>query len=124
MNSTNLKKFSEQLHSLRIKKELSLREVCKLTDYDSSNWSKVERGLISPPADRKVLTKWAVALGLTATEEIERFIDDANIAQGIIPEDILAGNMVDHLPAFFRTIRNRKTTKEEIDKLIELLRKS
>lgn len=124
MNSTNLKKFSEQLHSLRIKKELSLREVCKLVNYDSSNWSKIERGLISPPTEKKVLTKWAMILGLTATKEIEEFIDNANVAQGIIPEDILAGDMVEHLPAFFRTIRNKKISKDEIDQLIDLLRRS
>lgn len=121
---SQLKIFGEELNALRIKKGYSLREICKIADYDSSNWSKVERGLISPPSDRKILTAWATILGLTSKDEVERFIDAANIAQGIIPEDILAGNMVEHLPAFFRTVRNKNISKADIDKLIELLRKS
>lgn len=124
MNSTNLKKFGKLLNNLRVKKELSLREVCKLTNYDSSNWSKIERGVLSPPSDKVVLTKWAKILGLKTSQEIASFIDDANIAQGIIPQDILSGNMVELLPAFFRTMRNKKPAKEEIDNLIELLRNS
>lgn len=124
MKSTNLKKFGKLLNSLREQKQLSLRAACKLTNYDSSNWSKIERGVLSPPADKNVLIKWAKALGLKTKEEIESFIDNANIAQGIIPQDILSGNKAENLPAFFRTLRNKKPTKAEIDKLIELLRNS
>lgn len=114
------------LKELRIEKNLSLREVCKLTGYDPSNWSKIERGVISPPNDEKVLKKWAQILGLKQSEKSYRaFIDDAMVAQGIIPQDILAQpNAVKYLPAFFRTLRNEKPTKEEIDRLIELIRNS
>lgn len=80
--------------------------------------------MIAPPSDTNVLMEWAKVLGLTKEEEIREFVDNANIAQGIIPEDILAGNMVEHLPAFFRTIRNKKVNKDEIDQLIDLLRRS
>jgi hypothetical protein len=31
---------------------------------------------------------------------------------------------VDHLAAFVRTLRNKKPTKEEIDKLIEFIKKA
>lgn len=118
----NLQKFGQTLKDLRIKKELSLRDVCKETGYDPSNWSKIERGIISPPADEKTLTKWAQTLGLNIKQTNE-FIDEAKIAQGIIPEDILSQpNAVKYLPAFFRTLRNEKPTKQEIDKLIELIR--
>jgi hypothetical protein len=27
-------------------------------DYDPSNWSKIERGLISPPSGKEILKKW------------------------------------------------------------------
>jgi transcriptional regulator with XRE-family HTH domain len=110
------------LKELRISKELSLREICKETGYDASNWSKIERGLISPPADEKTLTKWAKVLGL-GPKKLREFIDEAKVSQGIIPQDILAQpNAVKCLPAFFRTLRNEKPTKEEIDRLIELIR--
>ena len=50
------------------------------------------------------------------------FMDEARIAQGIIPEDILLQkNAVKYLPAFFRTLRNKKPTKKEIDNLIKLI---
>ena len=122
----NLKKFGQHLKNVRISKNLSLREVCKKVNYDPSNWSKIERGVIAPPSDKKVLSKWASSLGLKpGSKERQEFIDEAQIAQGIIPHDILAGkNAVNYLPAVFRTLRNEKPTKEEIDRLIELIRKS
>lgn len=122
----NLQKFGKMLKELRIAKELSLREVCKLTDnYDPSNWSKIERGKISPPSNRKMLLKWAKVLGVKKSEEIQQFIDQAIVAQGIIPSDILSQkNIVNLMPAFFRTLRSKKPTKEEIDRLIEIIRNS
>lgn len=120
----NLLKFGKMLKEFRIKKELSLRDIYKETGYDPSNWSKIERGLISPPSDEKILIKWAKALKLSR-EKIREFIDQAKIAQGIIPQDILSQpNAAKSLPAFFRTLRNEKPTKEEIDQLIDLIRKS
>lgn len=118
----NLQKFGSLLKELRIKKGLSLRDVCKETGYDPSNWSKIERGIISPPAEEKILTKWAMVLDL-GQKKLREFIDEAKVAQGIIPDDILSQpNAVKCLPAFFRTLRNEKPTKEEIDRLIELIR--
>ncbi|MBU2544942.1 helix-turn-helix transcriptional regulator [Patescibacteria group bacterium] len=123
--SKNLQKFGKKLKDLRIKKELSLREICRLTKYDPSNWSKIERGKMSPPSDAKTLQKWAEVLGINKSSELQEFVDQAIVAQGIIPQDILSKNdAVDYLPAFFRTLRSKKSTKEEIDKLIELIRKA
>lgn len=118
-----LKKFGKVLKDLRVAKELTLRQICKLTNYDPSNWSKIERGKISPPSDEKILRRWAIILGLKHKNKIGEFIDRAKVAQGIIPKDILSQkNAVKYLPAFFRTLRNKKPTKEEIDRLIELIR--
>lgn len=120
----NLKKFGKILKELRIEKKFSLREICKLTNYDPSNWSKIERGVISPPSEEKTLRKWARILGLSQkSKEFQEFIDRARIAQGIIPRDILSRkDAVKCMPAFFRTLRNEKPTKEEIDRLIEIIR--
>ncbi len=121
----NLKKFGKFLKKIRIEQNLSLREVCKKVGYDASNWSKIERGVIAPPADKNILVKWAKALNLKKdSQDYQDFIDMAQIAQGIIPSDILKNkDAVKHLPAVFRTLRNEKPTKEEIDRLIELIRK-
>lgn len=119
-----IQQFGKTLKELRIKKELGLREVCKLTGYDPSNWSKVERGRIAPPSDPKTLVKWARVLGLTQkSKSFHEFVDHAHVAQGIIPSDVFANkNAVKCMPAFFRTLRNKKPTKEEIDRLVELIR--
>lgn len=124
MSVTNkLKKFSKTLSELRIKKGFSLREICNKVNYDPSNWSKIERGRLSPPSNEVVLKKWAKTLGLKEKNDIRKFIDEAQIAQGIIPGDILSQKeAVNYLPAFFRTLRNKKPTKQELDKLIELIR--
>ena len=122
--SKNLKKFGATLKKLRVQKELTLRQACRLAAYDPSNWSKIERGRISPPSDARTLKTWAKVLGLSAkSRKMQGFIDEAMVAQGIIPQDILSqADAVKCLPAFFRTVRNKKPTKKEIDQLIELIR--
>ncbi len=116
--------FGQILKELRIKKGLTLRSTCRILNYDPSNWSKIERGRMFPPSDEKILKKWAKILGLSNEKNIHEFIDKANLAQGIIPQDILSQEKaVDFLPAFFRTLRNKKPTKKEIDQLIKLIKK-
>ena len=118
----NLKKFGSLLNKLRTENNLSIREVCKLVNYDPSNWSKIERGLISPPSNEETLKSWSKALQVKKGK-IQEFMDDAHVAQGIIPDDILnRAEMLELMPAFFRTVRNKKPTKEEIDKLISLIK--
>ncbi len=118
--------YGDYLKSLRISKRLSLRDVCSKAEYDPSNWSKVERGILPPPADEATLNKWAGALGLQPKEEgYIDFMDKAALAKGMIPKDIAEEEeIMAHIPAFFRTLRGQKPSKEEIDKIIDLLRKS
>ena len=48
----------------------------------------------------------------------------ANIDAGIIPDDIRSNEEVlKALPMFFRTIRSDKPTAEELDKLIDMIKK-
>ena len=79
---------------------------------------------MSPPADKKTLSLWAKVLGLKSnTKEFDNFIYNANVAQGIIPSEIMAEkDLVAALPAFFRTLKNRKPNKEEIDNMINLIK--
>lgn len=120
----NLKKFGKLLYEIRIKKELTLREMCRKVSYDPSNWSKIERGKIAPPSDRKTLELWARTLGLKKdSKDFDNFIYSANVAQSIIPFDVMEEKeLVAALPAFFRTLKNRKPNKEEIDNMINLIK--
>ncbi len=122
--SVSLKKFGKILYDLRIKKEITLREMCRKVNYDPSNFSKIERGKIAPPSDKKTLELWARTLGLKKdSKEFEDFIYQANVAQGIIPFEIMEEKeLVAALPAFFRTLKNRKPNKEEIDNMINLIK--
>jgi transcriptional regulator with XRE-family HTH domain len=116
--------FGSFLKELRIKNNLGLREICKLTGYDPSNWSKIERGKIFPPSDVKILEKWAKILKIKG-KDIQDFVDQAIIAQGMIPNDVLSEKeIVNHLPAFFRTLRNKKPTKEEIERMIKIIKEA
>jgi transcriptional regulator with XRE-family HTH domain len=117
--------FGEFIKERRITKSISLREFCKRIEMDASNWSKVERGLLPPPQDEEKLRKIArlldIKIGSSLWKEMK---DKANIDAGIIPEDILSDEKVlNSLPIFFRTIRSEKPTPEDLDKLINMIKK-
>lgn len=120
----NFEKFGKLLYELRIEKELTLREMCRKVNYDPSNFSKIERGKMAPPCEKKTLEFWAKTLGLKKkSKEFEEFIYQANVAQNIIPIDVMEEKeLVAALPAFFRTLKNKKPTKKDIDKIIELIK--
>ena len=117
--------YGEFVKEIRLNKEISLREFCKLTEMDASNWSKIERGLLAPPQDEEKLKKIARVLGIKIGSDTWKEMRDlANIDAGIIPADIRSNEEVlKALPMFFRTIRSDKPTAEELDKLIEMIKK-
>ena len=117
--------YGEFIKELRAKKEISLREFCKQVEMDASNWSKIERGVLAPPQDEEKLKKIARVLGIKIGSDAWKEMKDlANIDAGIIPEDIRSNEEVlKALPMFFRTIRSDKPTAEELDKLIDMIKK-
>ena len=123
MKKANL--FGEFIKELRLLQGLGLREFCRKFEHDAGNWSKIERGLLYPPDDEVVLENWAGQLGLIkGTSEWLNFFDYASINRGKIPKDILSeAEFVNTLPVFFRTIRSEKPSKEDLEKLVEILKK-
>jgi len=117
--------FGEFIKERRIKKGISLREFCKMIEVDASNWSKIERGLLGPPQDEEKLKKIAEVLKIkVGSAPWGEMKDLASIDAGIIPDDIRSDERVlKSLPMFFRTLRSDKPTSEELDKLIEMVRK-
>jgi transcriptional regulator with XRE-family HTH domain len=117
--------YGEFVKNRRIEKGISLREFCKALGVDASNWSKVERGLLSPPQDDERLRRIAelldIEFGSPAWVEMR---DLASIGAGIIPKDILSDeHVLKSLPIFFRTLRSDKPTSDELDELISMIRK-
>jgi len=117
-----IRQFGQYVKGLREKRGLSLREFCRLANLDPSNWSKVERGLLSPPRSRKVLNDIASVLLIPKDSDEWHMIFDM-AAIGHIPVDLVGGARVaERLPIFFRTARGAKLDPEALKELMELFR--
>jgi transcriptional regulator with XRE-family HTH domain len=115
--------FGEELKALRLTGGLSLRDFCKATGEDPSNWSKVERGILPPPTDEERLDRIASILGVSG-ENISEFIARAVTTAGSLPKFVMTNEMLlSQLPAFLRTIDNVKPTEDDFKKIIYLLKK-
>lgn len=106
--------------------EITLRKFCEKAKADPGNTSKIERGVWPPPQDRDILERYAKALGLKeGTDKWYRFFDLAAADCGIIPQDIMSDEeVVKVLPVLFRTLRREKPTEQDLDRLVEKLRRS
>lgn len=118
--------FGEIIKSLRLERNLGLREFCRHLSMDASNWSKIERGVLAPPQDTEKLEQIMKVLDIAKDTEIyNELMDKAAIDAGIIPKDILTDReILNSLPMFFRTVRSEKPTPEELERLIEKIRES
>jgi transcriptional regulator with XRE-family HTH domain len=113
--------FGDEVKDLRISQGISLREFCKATGEDPSNWSKIERGLMAPPTDHVRLERIASELGIPLDASTD-FVAKAEIAAGSIPQFVMTNEvLLSQLPAFLRTVDNVKPTEEDFRKIIEIL---
>lgn len=117
--------FGEFVKEKRLQTGMSLREFSKKLEEDASNWSKVERGILSPPQDPDKLKKIGTLLNIKAgSEDWTKLTDYANIDAGKIPDYLMTDqDVLKALPVFFRTIGSVKPTPEELAKLVESIRK-
>lgn len=116
--------FGDYLRSLRLERHISLRDFAKATQSDPGNISRIERGLLPAPRDRDILGRYARALGLAEGEDVwYRLYDLAASEAGRIPPDLMErDDVVEILPAFFRTIRGQKPTEDDMRKLLDKLK--
>ncbi len=114
--------FGKYVNKLRLDKRITLREFSRRAEVDSSNWSKIERGVINPPKCREILDRVADVLELkVGTSDYSALYDLAAI--GSIPENLIDDNsLLKQLPVFFRTNRGEKPTEEELDGLLDLIK--
>lgn len=117
-----MEKFGNYITTLRTSRGITLREFCRRTGFDPSNWSKVERSIISPPKSKKTIELVLDAMG------IERGTEEYNIALDLgflesIPEDFLEEkNVLRKLPVLFRTVRGEIPSSDDLQKLIDFLK--
>lgn len=115
--------FGNLFKEKRLARNLSLRQFCLENGFDPGNISKLERGLLKPPADEE-LEKYASALKIKKnSEEWKTFFDYAAVTRGEIPEGLMNDQeVVQHLPLFFRTLRGEKVPKEKLQELVNLIK--
>lgn len=117
-----MRTFGDFIKGQRIKKNITLREFCRINTLDPSNWSKIERGIMPPPKSKEVLTAIAESLQMkTGSEEYQTLLDLAAISQ--IPTHLLTDqSIIEKLPLFFRTLRGEKPTREELEKILQIVK--
>ncbi len=116
--------FGTFIKELRARQRFGLREFCLEHDHDPSNWSKIEREVLSPPSDETMLRKWAKELGLKeGSDDWLKFFEYAAVDAGRIPDHILENEeLAAHLPVFFRTLSGQKPSREDLDKLLAAIK--
>ena len=122
MTGAFAKLFKEQ----RIRLHKTLRQFCAENGFEPDNVSRLERGLLPPPRSKEKLTRYAQALGIEpGSDEWLEFFDLAALEAGRLPKHVLDDQeVVQKLPVFFRTIRNREMAGEDLDALIERIRRA
>lgn len=121
--SANL--FGEFFKRKRLELRKTLRQFCLQNNFDPGNISKIERGLLAPPASIKKLSQYAVSLKIKkGSDDWYEFFDLAHISRGRIPEEILSNKeLVSKLPLVFRTLKGQKLPEKQLHKLAERLRR-
>lgn len=113
--------FGEFFRQKRIGLRLTLRKFCEMYQFDPGNISRLERNILPPTLDEEKLAGYATALRIKRdSEEWVTFFDLAHAAKNSIPKDV-TGEGYDFLPAFFRTMRNKKLDKQKMKELIDFL---
>jgi hypothetical protein len=93
---------------------------------DPGNASRIERGQVPPPEAAEVLSRIASALQFKKkSRDHEHFLDLAAAVKGRVPQDLLSDKEVAaRLPILFRTLRSKPLSKEQLEKLIDSIRKT
>lgn len=119
--------FGEKARARREELEMTLRDFAEAAKQDPGNWSRVERGKLPPPKDLDSLELICNVLRYerNSVERME-FMDEAAIANGRIPQDVLGNaELLAELPLLFRKLRIHNVDQpEQLDALKSLLRNS
>lgn len=118
--------FGELIRTRRAQLRLSLRSFAERAGMDPGNASRLERGRTAPPEAVDVLNRIAMALELErGSPAYQEFLDAAAAAKGRIPDDLLTDEEVaSRLPILFRTLRSKPLSGEQLEKLIDSIRKA
>lgn len=117
--------FGEFFKEKRISLGKTLRQFCSENELDPGNISRIERDRMAPPHSENKLKDYARYLNIKiGSKEWQTFKDLAAVSAGKIPEDLKDKELLARLPVFFRTLKDKKFSKEELDKLIKKIKES
>ena len=118
-------RFGPHFRALRSRRRMGLREFCRAAEADPANISRMESGLLPPPAEL-VLRRYAEALGVAyGSDEWYALVDLAAADRGIVPKDILEdAELAARLPVFFRTLRGERPSGEDLQALADKLKRN
>ena len=118
--------FGEFIRARRATLRLSLRSFAEKADLDAGNASRIERGRVAPPENPEILDRIASALDLRrGSTQYQQLMDLAAAAKGRIPQDLLSDEQVAvRLPILFRTLRSKPLSGDQLEKLIDSIRKA
>lgn len=120
-----MESFGEFFKQKRMSLRKTLRQFCQEHELDPGNISKIERGRLAPPGSEEKLKEYAEYLNIKiGGKEWESFKDLAAIGAGKIPKDLRDEELLTRLPMFFRTLRDKKFSKEDLEELIKKIRES
>jgi hypothetical protein len=82
--------------------------------------------MLPPPESKEKLEEYASYLGLKkGRDDWYQFFDFAAASKGIIPGELMDNEeLVRSLPLIFRTFRNKRISKQQVDDLIEKLKRT
>lgn len=114
--------FGQLIRNKRLSQNKSLRDFSKDTGYDVAYISRLETSILLPPEEEDKLEKLVKSYGvISGSDEWQDFIDAASVSHRKIPEDINT-KAASYLPAFFRKASKKEITKQDVDKLLELIK--
>lgn len=116
--------FGEFVKARRIAKQITLRAFSEALGMDPSNYSRLERGQLQPPANPEKLVAFARLLTIPLdSEEYREMVRLAALGRGEIPPAILSDEAVlAKLPVLFRTLEGDKVDGAVLDELFESMK--
>ena len=119
------KAFGDFFKQKRIGLGLTLREFCRINEFDPGNISKIERGLLSPPQSSEKRLEYAKALGIEeGTDDWLEFCDLAVMGAGKIPPYVVSNEkLMNALPILFRSIRRKELDEDDLKNLVNSIKR-
>lgn len=121
------KYFGTYLKKIRLEKGYGLRKFAKAIGMLPSNLCHIETGRQGPPRSTEWIIEVLKVLGIKdGSEEWNKFFE-LQAKRGEIPADVkeylIQKNALDVVPLMARTIKNKKLTRKEIEKIIDRIKK-